>query len=169
MVKYVKLEKSRKRIKDGDVFIIKVDTGDYILGRVLSSNITSDSEKLNGNHLIVFYKKTEQYIEEIDLSEKIEGSKSESFFIVPNGFWTKGIFQNIGNIPLSKKEKDSIGTYIFSYTNYKHEVININIYNQVIQDKILSQDKTGSLGGPSIGYILACLKKDITFAENRLK
>lgn len=160
MLNHVKLKKSRKNIQNGDIFIIKLDTEDFIIGRVLKGNIQESHDMINGTNLVVFFRETEKEIPDLErLSKKINEEKSKSFFVVPKGFWSKGIFKTVGNINLLEIEQKEIENYLFSYNNYGEKVI--NIHNQEIIEEEIKNRKIMPLGGYSIGFILSCLEKDL--------
>lgn len=100
------LKRSKKEIKEGDIFLVSIEPGVYFYGKVFEAKIVNkESDWVNGNYLIFIFKcKTHNkdlndYKPNYD--EIITGP-----CIVTDYYWKKGWFETIGNIPLTKEEKE---------------------------------------------------------------
>lgn len=156
-MEYVQMKKSRKKINNGDIFLLKKSETEIFYGRILCSNIVSEINSLNGKVLITFYKKT--YKESILEIESLSKEKYiESFFLVTKTFWAQGIFETMGQLPLSNEEELDLENYYFYYNYFGRKII--NIYNQEFFEKETQNRKIESIGFPSIGYIFKVLEKE---------
>ncbi len=95
------LKKSRKIPEVGDVFVLSLKAGEYYYGKVLESFESNELKR----QVIVIFAKT---INEIDINKCVFDYKKLLFppEIVYDGYWKKGFFKKIANIPLSKEEKN---------------------------------------------------------------
>lgn len=94
------LEKSNIIPEVGDIFVLSLKVGEYYYGKVLKSFKINDTNE----QVIVIFSKT---IDEIDI-DKCSFDYENLLFapeIVYDGYWKKGFFKKIANIPLSTEEK----------------------------------------------------------------
>lgn len=97
------LKRSRREVKDGDIFVLSPIEGTYFYGKVLMANIKNPM--YNGYHVIFIFrnksdsKDINNYIADYDniLCGPV---------IVEGGYWRLGYFETIGNIPLTEEEKN---------------------------------------------------------------
>ena len=106
------MNKSRKRPKEGDVFLVQPFLGVHYYGKVIQTQISSKDSCVNGMNLIFLYRRRAQKrtIPE-DLSEA-------EFLILPviiNQLpWSRGYFETIGSAGVTEAEMDrSYGFWSF--------------------------------------------------------
>ena len=101
------IKKTKPEMKDGDVFVLSPRENVYFYGKVLKANINhiNNDTFVQGNNLVFIFKnKTgSRTIDDFnpDYSQLLIRPT-----IVDNSYWTKGLFFNVGNIPLLKHEKE---------------------------------------------------------------
>lgn len=101
------IKRKKPEIKDGDIFVLSPKDGVYFYGRVLKSDIDHihKSSFIQGKHVIFVFKAKTREISmdnlKIDYNELLINPS-----IVDISYWNKGYFFNIGNIELSKEEKE---------------------------------------------------------------
>ena len=93
------LKRSKKEIKEGDIFLVSIEPGVYFYGKVFEAKIVNkESDWVNGNYLIFIFKcKTHNkdlndYKPNYD--EIITGPR-----IVTDYYWKKGWFETIDDVP----------------------------------------------------------------------
>lgn len=100
------IKKTKQEIKDGDVFILSPRDNIYFYGKVLKANISHISNDIfvQGKHLVFIFKNKSKNpsIDEFstDYSELLIRPT-----IVDISYWNKGLFFNVGNIPITEAEK----------------------------------------------------------------
>ena len=102
----VKLKPSKLMTKQGDIFVLSPVKGVYFYGKVFEANIQhiEKSSWYNGcNVVFVFACKSQ----EKDLLNYNADPKSILIGpkIISLDYWAKGLFETIGNIPLTEEEK----------------------------------------------------------------
>lgn len=94
------LEKSRKKIRNGDVFVVKIKDHDlYFYGKVI------DAKAKLGNFadaIFIYLYKTPTT--EINIPENMDESDIMTILFNNNGGWREGFFKTICNIPVRKEE-----------------------------------------------------------------
>ena len=93
------LEKSNLIPEVGDIFVLSLKVGEYYYGKVLESFKINDTNE----QVIVIFSKT---IDEIDI-DKCSFDYENLLFapeIVYDGYWKKGFFKNLINIPLASDD-----------------------------------------------------------------
>jgi len=102
----IKLKKSKEPVREGDVFVLSIKEGLYFYGKVLQAkieHIKNDDWYNQGIVIFIFKCKTKK--------KSMEDFKPDynSLLIGPNiviaDYWRKGLFETIGNIPLTKEEQ----------------------------------------------------------------
>jgi hypothetical protein len=99
----VRMNGTRRRPEDGDIFFIKLPTGNYLFGRVRFSEPAREKAPMPGAYLIYIYR--EQFPEPIPDFSKLT---PEQFLIPPvwtNRMpWEKGYFRHLENRPLESAD-----------------------------------------------------------------
>ncbi|KJS16093.1 MAG: hypothetical protein VR69_10860 [Peptococcaceae bacterium BRH_c4b] len=101
-INLIKMEPSRKKPKEGDVFVIQPEKGLYYLGRVIRTNISSKDPFVNGSSLIYIYDNSVKSLE-------IPSSLANRELLIPpqivnNLGWVRGYFKTIGNLPVLQED-----------------------------------------------------------------
>ena len=98
----IKLQPSRKKPKEGDVFIIQPKEDVFFLGLVVKAKMALNDPIMNGGHLIFIfnYLSRKKEIPENLLSYDLLISPQ----IVNNQGWLKGYFETIGTIPINSQD-----------------------------------------------------------------
>ncbi len=113
----IKMKPSRKKPKEGDVFIIQPKEDLYFYGKVIRTEIPSKNIMVNGWNLIYVYKKVSKNIvmpDCLDVNELLIPPQ-----IVNNQGWLKGYFQTIGSLPVTDEDK-SINYGFFDFKTKKY-------------------------------------------------
>lgn len=98
----MKMKVSRKKPKEGDIFVVQPEIGKYFYGKVIRINLPSKNIIIKGWNLIYIYSNGTR---ELVLPEKL--NPENLLFppqIVNNQGWLKGYFFTIGNIPLISED-----------------------------------------------------------------
>lgn len=128
----VEIKKSRKRPKEGDIFVVKHKSGLYFYGKVIKTNIVSEWSFINGTKLIYIYKNPTKTIEmpkKLDCNQLLTAP-----LIVDSTGWTRGFLLNIGREEVTNEELSlNYGFFVDMKHNYideKGEILHIkpNIY-----------------------------------------
>ena len=100
------IKKSRSIPKVGDVFLVSPREGIYFYGKVLVSNIVRKvpDSFVEGKH-VVFIFKGNTHEKNIDKYMPDYSNLLIPPAIVGDGYWKKGYFHTIANIPLTEEEK----------------------------------------------------------------
>lgn len=99
----VKMQPSRKRRKEGEVFVIQPKEGLYYFGKVVRTKIPSKAIMVNGWHLIYIYDYSSHTTDiPKDLSHN---SLLIAPHIVNNQGWLKGYFQTVDIQPVTENER----------------------------------------------------------------
>lgn len=97
----IRLKGTRKHPEVGDVFVLSFFEGKYLYGKVLETLNECDVEC----QVVAIFKE-----ESLDKDIKNFHPDYNNLIISPDivftGYWTKGLFQTIGNIPLTEEEKN---------------------------------------------------------------
>lgn len=98
------MQKTRKRPKIGDVFVVQPLRDRYYFGKVLETNIQGTNVMFEGMVLICLY---DHVSEDRMLPESLDAYPLRiSPTVVNYQGWLKGYFETVGNIPLSEREKN---------------------------------------------------------------
>lgn len=101
------LKKSRKEIKDGDVFVLSPKEGLYFYGKVIMASIKHQNDGwMNGCHVIFLFKCKSKTKDLKNFKPDYHNLLLSGPEIVEGGYWRRGYFENIGNIPLTEEEKN---------------------------------------------------------------
>lgn len=105
----MKLQPSRKKPNEGDVFIIQPKEDIYIFGLVVKAKMALNDPIMNGGHLIFIF----NYLSR--KKEIPDNLFSHDLLIAPqivnNQGWLKGYFETLGNFQMNKK--DNLKSYGF--------------------------------------------------------
>lgn len=113
------LKKSRKEIKDGDVFVLSPKEGLYFYGKVIMANIKHPNDDwMNGCHVIFLFKCKSKTKDLKNFKPDYHNLLLLGPEIVEGGYWRRGYFENIGNIPLTEEEKN------LDYGFFQMEILN---------------------------------------------
>ena len=98
----IKLQPSRKKRKEGDVFIIQPKEDVFFFGVVVKAKMALKDPIMNGGHLIFIfnYPSREKEIPENLFSYDLLIAPQ----IVNNQGWLKGYFETLGTISINKKD-----------------------------------------------------------------
>ncbi|SEF64212.1 Immunity protein 26 [Eubacterium ruminantium] len=98
------LKKSRKKPKEGDVFVLKPRSDLYCYGKVIEIEVKSKDSFVNGMYLIYIYdyfSKTKEYKVEFDAEKLLIPP-----MVVNTQLWIKGFAETFSNIEVLDKEKN---------------------------------------------------------------
>jgi hypothetical protein len=116
----IKMKPSRKKPKEGDVFVIQPKEGLYLYGKVIRTKIPSKNIMINGWNLIYVYRKISKNIVMPDYL--VANDLLIPPQIVNNQGWLKGYFQTIGSLPVTEKDKSiNYGFLDFKTKEYVNE------------------------------------------------
>lgn len=98
----IEMNPSRKKPKEGDIFVIQPKENVYFYGKVIRTNLPSTNGMIRGWNLIYIYRRP---IKQIILPDFLD---PKQLLIPPqivnNQGWLKGYFQTIGNVPVTLKD-----------------------------------------------------------------
>lgn len=96
-------EKSRKRSKEGDVFVIRLEEcGLYFYGKVIKKKVHNKYALYNNTDLIFLYKTPTKEIvvpDEMDCNDVFK-----PILMSPNSGWLLGLFKTICNLPVTEND-----------------------------------------------------------------
>lgn len=100
------IKRTRREKHDGDIFLCTLNGTVYYYGKILQANIEHPLDNwINGCVLIcIFLEKT--------IEKNLKNFKGNyenllvSPFIVTSQYWSNGWFETIGNVPLTKEDKE---------------------------------------------------------------
>lgn len=96
-------EKSRKRSKEGDVFVIRLEEcGLYFYGKVIKKKVHNKYVLYNNTDLIFLYKTPTKEIvvpDEMDCNDVFK-----PILMSPNSGWLLGLFKTICNLPVTEND-----------------------------------------------------------------
>lgn len=90
------IKKNKPTLKEGDVFVLSPRENVYFYGKILKANITNNNNDtyVQGKNLVFLFRNKTDYSQLL-----IRPS------IVDVSYWNKGLFFNVGNLPITKSEK----------------------------------------------------------------
>lgn len=100
------LKRTRREKHDGDIFLCSLNGTVYYYGKILKANVVNKTDSfMNGGILACIFrdKTTEKNL------SKYKGDYANLLmvpFVVTSQYWSMGWFETIGNIPLTKEDKD---------------------------------------------------------------
>lgn len=98
----IRIKRSRKQLKDGDIFVIQPKPSVYYYGKVIKANMTNDNINMDGMNIIYIYN---QSTDEIVMPEYLDPNKLLiQPEIVNRTGWTSGYFYTIGNMEVTQEE-----------------------------------------------------------------
>ncbi|RPF55479.1 immunity 26/phosphotriesterase HocA family protein [Aquisalibacillus elongatus] len=100
----VKMQPSRKRRKEGEVFVIQPFENTFDYGKVIRTKLPSKNLMVEGMNLIYIYN---QHSKEVDIPEELNPNK----LLIPpqivnNQGWLKGYFQTVDIQSVLEEEKN---------------------------------------------------------------
>lgn len=98
------LKKSRKKPKEGDVFVLNPQSGLYCYGKVIKTGVKSKDSFVNGMYLIYLYdyfSETKELNVELDVDNLLIPP-----IVVNTQLWIKGYAETLSNVAVSEKEKN---------------------------------------------------------------
>ncbi|MEN6312659.1 MAG: immunity 26/phosphotriesterase HocA family protein [Clostridiaceae bacterium] len=98
----IKMNPSRKRPKEGDIFVIQPKENVYFYGKIIRTNLPSTNGAVRGWNLIYIYRQSAKQITLPDFLNPKQLLIPPQ--IVNNQGWLKGYFQTIGNVPVTLKD-----------------------------------------------------------------
>ena len=117
----ISLQKTSKRPKNGDIFVLCPKKDLYCFGKVIDTNIKSSNVFLNGMNLIYVY---DYFVSEAE-TEKIEHKDILFAEIVNNQLWYKGYAQTLYNSPVTLTEKN-VDIGFLDTVHIKENYVDIN-------------------------------------------
>lgn len=94
------LEKSRKKIRNGDVFVVKIKDHDlYFYGKVIDAKA-----KLGNFADAIFIYLYQTPTTEINIPENMDENDVMMIFLISNDGWRDGVFKTICNITVREEE-----------------------------------------------------------------
>lgn len=98
------MEPSRKRPKEGDVFLTQPFLGTYYYGKVIQTRIKSEDSCVNGMNLIFLYNRLAD-------GRTVPDDLGEEDFLIPPVIinklpWSRGYFETIGNAAVTESERN---------------------------------------------------------------
>ncbi len=103
-LKFIKSDE--KEVKEGDVFVLMPEEGIYFYGKVLEANIRNENNYfIKDQYLVTIFKCKTKNISIEDFKPDYNDLLIQPA-VVSKGYWTQGIFYNVGNIPLTEEEKN---------------------------------------------------------------
>ena len=101
------IKRKRSEINKGDVFVLSPREGIYFYGKVLDAKIKHPIRREYSSDLyVVFIFKCKTKNISIDDFKPNYNELLIGPVIVDKGYWTLGLFYTVGNIPLTKEEKN---------------------------------------------------------------
>ena len=100
----ISMKKSRKKPKEGDVFVLQPIEGVFYFGKVIQTNVESIDSFVNAMTLIYVY----QYS---SISKEMPDVLEDEELLIPPVVvnyrpWTMGYFETIGNVGVSESERN---------------------------------------------------------------
>ena len=116
----IKMESSRKRRKEGEVFVIQPFAKSFYYGKVIRTKIPSKNLMVEGMNLIFIYK---NHSNKMDIPKELN---SNELLIPPqiinNQGWLKGYFQTIDIQSVSEEERNiDFGFWDIKIKDYVNE------------------------------------------------
>ena len=110
-IELVKMKPSRKKLRDGDIFVLQPKKDSYMFGKIIRAKLNMENAVgMNGGTIVHIYKGIYNSYEEIpDLT-------SQKLLLPPqiiiNNAWTRGFFMNVGNSEITDEDiPQSYGFY----------------------------------------------------------
>ncbi len=97
-------QKSNKKPKEGDIFVLKPKNELFCFGKVIMTNVESRDSFVNGMNLVFIY---DHFSENEIIPEDIENYKVLLAEVVNHQLWIKGFAKNVAFSEVNKKEIDT--------------------------------------------------------------
>jgi hypothetical protein len=97
-------EKSNKKPKKGDVFVLNPGQGVFCFGKVVKTNVVSRDSFVNGMNLVFIY----DYFSQTDkMPEDLESLEILSVQVINNQLWRKGFAKNIAVSEVTERDTNT--------------------------------------------------------------
>ena len=97
-------EKSNKKPKQGDVFVLNPGQGVFCFGKVVKTNVVSRDSFVNGMNLVFIY----DYFSQTDKMPKdLESLEILSVQVINNQLWRKGFAKNIAVSEVTERDTNT--------------------------------------------------------------
>ena len=97
-------EKSNKKPKKGDVFVLNPGQGMFCFGKVVKTNVVSRDSFVNGMNLVFIY----DYFSQTDkMPEDLELLEILSVQVINNQLWRKGFAKNIAVSEVTERDTNT--------------------------------------------------------------
>ena len=135
------LKKTRKKPKEGDIFVLNTKRDLYCYGKIIEVGVKSKDSFVNGMYLIYLYdyfSKTKELKVELDVDNLLIPP-----MVVNTQLWLKGYAETLSNIEVSEKERN----LEFGFWDIGREIY-VNINGDKIDNipKLISLFGLGSYG-----------------------
>ena len=135
------LKKTRKKPKEGDIFVLNPKRDLYCYGKIIEVGVKSKDSFVNGMYLIYLYdyfSKTKELKVELDVDNLLIPP-----MVVNTQLWLKGYAETLSNIEVSEKERN----LEFGFWDIVREIY-VNINGDKIDNipKLISLFGLGSYG-----------------------
>lgn len=135
------LKKTRKKPKEGDIFVLNPKRDLYCYGKIIEVGVKSKDSFVNGMYLIYLYdyfSKTKELKVELDVDNLLIPP-----MVVNTQLWLKGYAETLSNIEVSEKERN----LEFGFWDIGREIY-VNINGDKIDNipKLISLFGLGSYG-----------------------
>ena len=98
------LKKSKKKPKEGDIFVLNPRCDLYCYGKIIEAGVKSKDSFINGMYLIYIYDYFSK-IKELDVELNVDNLLIPPM-VVNTQLWIKGFAETVSNIEVSDKEKN---------------------------------------------------------------
>ena len=102
------IKRSKGQVLEGDVFVFRFEEdSDYYYGRILATKLMADDRDpmADGSHVAFIFSSKTKSLNMENLNRNYQESAMGPFLVM-DLYWRKGYFFTVGNIPLSKEEKN---------------------------------------------------------------
>lgn len=107
MIEFKQMKKTRKKLINGDIFVVKIEEQKFLVGQVVISELKSSSELLHGATVVHIFNKVINNLEEIPHFE------TKDLIIPPQIInklgWARGYFLTVENRSLNEELNDDYG------------------------------------------------------------
>ena len=136
----LELKKSKKRPKEGDIFVLNPRKEVFCFGKVIMTNVESRDSFVNGMNLIFIY---DYFSVDGSIPDNIESYNILLVEVVNNQLWIKGFAENIAYSEVTEKEINA--DYAF-WDMLKNEYVDIKGNTVNVIPKIKGTYGLGSYG-----------------------
>lgn len=106
---------SRKRLREGDVFLLQPLPGVFYCGKIIRLRVESRDGFVNGMNLIYIYNRRSP---DRSLPDDLDAAPLLIPPVVVNRLpWSRGYFETIGNLPVTRRERE----LSFGFRDFLHK------------------------------------------------